>query len=203
MATMSADCFDALESCFGPVEGDLSTVHVEGEIASAIDANEEAGPILDALIGACAFGRGKGLEPESTGKEVADSDLLELDDNSRSALAGRLATLFHSAVLELFAHAASLLAEDEYSYCTSRILSDLRPMFGADEDLTPAAALIRHTLKFDVHIDGRLESVVISVDDRALDEIAVGVERAQKKAESLRDVAHRAGLRVVNLKETH
>lgn len=203
VATMSADSFEALESCFGPVEGDLSTVQVEQEIASAIPAVEEAGPILDALIGACAYGRGRDLTPEDAGKKIAESDVLELDDQARSALADRLASVFQSPVLEPLAHAASLLAEDEYSYCTSRILSDLRPMFGADEDVTPSSALLRHTLKFDVHIDGRLKSVVISIDNKALEELAAGVERAQKKAESLRDLAHRAGLRVIELKETH
>lgn len=200
---MSGDHFDALSSCFGSVEGDLSAVHVEQGIASAIPAIDAAGSILDALIGACAYGRGKDLTPEDAGKTIADADLLELDDTERSALADRLTSLFQSPVLGLLAHAASLLAEDEYSYCASRILSDLRPMFGTDDDVSASSALIRHTLKFEVHIDGRLESVVISIGDRALDELAAGVERAKKKAESLRDLAHRAELQVIELKETH
>lgn len=199
---MSADSFGALQSCLGSVEGDLSNALVEQDIA-AIPLIDEPGPILDALIGACAYGRGKDLTPEDAGKKIAESDTLELDDQARSALADRLSSLFQSPVLGLLAHAASLLAEDEYSYCTSRILSDLRPMFGADEDVAPSSALIRHTLKFEVHIDGRLESVVISVGDRALKELAAGVERAQKKAESLRDLAHSAGLRLIELKEAH
>ena len=203
VATVSAERFRALEQCFGHVEGDVERSDVVSEVASAVEAVDEAGTILDALIGACAFGLGKGTTPESAAVEVADSELLKLESSERITLAQRLTVLFHSSVLALLAHAASLIAEDEYSYCTSRFLSDLRPLFGRDDDLTPSSAIIKHLLKFDVHIDGRLESVMISVDDRALDEIAAGVERAQEKAEVLREIAHKAGLRIVNLKEAH
>lgn len=203
LAAMSDERYAELEAYFGPIEGDLTRQAVADRVAAVIDNAGEAEALLDAVLGACAFGRGAGLKQESAATEIAGSDLLELDDAEQKTLAARLEALFRSPTLELLAHAVSLRAEDEFTYCTSRILSDLRPIFGRDEEPTSTAALIRHTLKFDVHINGRLESVLISVDDRALQEIAAGVERAIRKSETLVKIAHDAGLRVVDLGEVH
>ena len=203
VAAISAERFEALKSCLGPVEGDLSTSQVAGQIAAALEAADEAGALLDALIGARAFGRRAGLSRESAAREVADSTLLDLSDPERRTLADRLTALFDVPTLDLLAHASSLRAEDEYAYCTARILSDLRPMFGPNADVTPSSAIIRHSLKFEVHIDGRIESVVISINDRALEELAASVDRAIAKAESLKEIANQAGLRIVDLEEKH
>ena len=203
VASMTLEQFEALVDCFRPQEGDISTSRVIGEIALAVEDIDEPVMLFDALIGAWAYGKGADLTQEDAARDVASSDLLELSEPERNILIDRLTTLFHERVMDLFAHAASVRAEDEYSYCTSRILSDLRPLFASDEEASPIAALIRHSLKFDVHIDGRIESVVIAVNDRALNDIASGVERALKKAESLRDIAHKAGIQVVDSEEIH
>lgn len=203
VASMTSERFDALIDCFGPQEGDISTSRVIGAIALAIEDIDEPVMLLDALIGAWAFGKDADLTQEDAAREVASSDLLEIGESERNILIDRLTALFHERVLDLLAHAASVRAEDEYSYCMSRILSDLRPLFDRDEEASPIAALIRHSLKFDVHIDGRIESVIVAVNDRALNEIASGVERALRKAESLREIAHRAGIQVVDSEEIH
>ena len=203
VASMSRERFEALEGCFGSLEGDLSTSRVVSDIAPVVEDVDEPVVVLDALIGAWAFGQDTDLTPEDAAREVASYELLEIDEPERSILTDRLTVLFHNPVLDLLAHAASIRAEDEYSYCTSRILSDLRPMFSRDEDVIPIAALIRHSLKFDVHVNGRIESVTIAVNDRALDEIASGVKRALRKAESLREMAHKAGVKIVDSKEVH
>ena len=203
VASMSRERFEALEDCLGSPEGDLSTSRVVNDITPLVEDLDEPVVLLDALIGAWAFGQDTDLTPEDTAREVASSESLEIDESERSILFDRLTVLFCNPVLDLLAHAASIRAEDEYSYCTSRILSDLRPMFSKDEDVIPIAALIRHSLKFNVHVDGRIESVTIAVNDRALDEIASGIERALRKAESLREVAHKAGIKIIDSKEIH
>ncbi len=118
VAAMSPDSFSGLLRSFEPREGDLFTAHIEEEIASVIPGAGEAGAILDALIGACAFGRGKNLTPESASQKIADADVLDLDNLSRSSLADRLASLFQSPVLGLLAHAASLHCEIESTQTT-------------------------------------------------------------------------------------
>lgn len=200
---MGDEQFEELLTRFGSSEGDMTRTDIVDQLADVLEASEEATSVLDALVGAWTFGRLADLSQEGAGADVANSDELKLDSNERSGLAVRLASLFHSPVLDAFAHATSLVLEDDHSYCTSRILSDLRPMFGPDDDVTPTATLIRHSLRFDVHTDGRLESVLISIDERGLEELAAGVERANKKAKALRMIAHQAGLRVVDLEETH
>lgn len=203
VASMSRERFEALEDCFRPLEGDLSTSRVVSDITPVAEDLDEPVLMLHALIGAWAYGQDSDLTQESAAREVASSELLEISESERNVLAARLAALFHYPALDLLAHAASLRAEDEYSYCTSRILSDLRPMFSRDEDVVPIAALIRHSLKFDVHVNGRLESVTVALNDRALNAIATDIERALRKAESLREVAHKAGIKVVDSEEFH
>ena len=203
VASMSRERFEALEGCFGSPEGDLSTSRVVSDIAPVAEDLDEPVLMLHALIGAWAYGQDSDLTQENTAQEVASSELLEISESERSILTDRLTALFHCSALDLLAHAASIRAEDEHSYCTSRILSDLRPMFSRDEDVVPIAALIRHSLKFDVHVNGRIESVTVALNDRALTEIAKDIERALRKAESLREVAHKAGIKIVDSEELH
>lgn len=203
VASMSVERFEALRSCLGPVDGDLLTPRVVDEIASRVEVADEAGMLLDSLIGAWAFGQDAELTSAVAANEVAASNLLDLDGPQRQTLADRLSSLFDTPTLGLLAHASSLRAEDVYSYCTARILSDLRPMFGSGGDIAPSATIVRHTLKFEVHVDGRIESIVIAVNDRALKELAESVERAIHKGDLLREIAHQAGLRMVDLGETH
>ena len=203
VASMSRERFEALEDCFTPLEGDLSTSRVVSDIAPVVEDLDEPVLLLHALIGAWAYGQDTDLTQEDAAREVASSELLEIGESERSVLTARLTALFHHPALDLLAHAASIRAEDEYSYCTSRILSDLRPLFSRDEDVVPIAALIRHSLKFDVHVNGRIESVTIALNNRALNEIASDIERALRKAESLREVAHKAGVKIVESEDVH
>ena len=202
VASMSPEQFEALEDCFRPLAGDLSTSHVVNNITAAVDMDEPV-LLLHALVGAWGYGQDTDLTQEDAARQVASSEFLEIDEPDRSVLTARLTALFHQPVLDLLAHAASIRSEDEYSYCTSRILSDLRPMFSKDEDVTPIAALIRHSLKFDVHVNSRIESVTIALNSSALGEITSNIERAMRKAESLREVAHKAGVRIVDSEEIH
>ena len=203
VASMSSERFEALSNCFRLLEGDILTSQVRSEVGSTIDDPDEGDLLVDALTNAWMFGKDADLTQEGAAKIVASSELLELSESERRVLSGRLATLFHEPVLDLLAHATSVRAEDEHSYCTSRILSDLRPMFGRDKDATPIAALIRHSLKFEVHVDDRIESIVLAVNDIALREIAANIERALNKADSLRKIAHSANIRVVDSGEVH
>lgn len=202
IATMGSARFDSLKSCLRHRDGDLSRQSVVKQIETATNITK-ADRLVDALAGAWAFANRAGHTYEQAAGIIAGSDVLKLSDNETSALAYRLSILFQSPVLSLLAHAISLAEEEEYSYCTLRILSDLRPMFSQDEDTEPVAALVRHTMKFSVHVEGRIESIVISVDDKALGDIRAGVERAMNKAQTLRQIAHKAGLRIVDLEATH
>ncbi|WP_423918873.1 hypothetical protein [Candidatus Poriferisodalis sp.] len=159
--------------------------------------------MLDALLGACLYDRRTTQSRERVASDIAQSDVLDIQSSSQDILAERLVDLFETPVLRLLAHAASLRAEDDRLYCTSRILSDLRPLFSKDKDAEPIAALIRHTLRFNVHENGRIESIQISIGGKALAELKEAIERALQKSESLAQIARAAELMIVEHEETH
>jgi len=204
LAALDKDSFDSVLTGFGAVKGDVSRSGLVKQLGGALVSEDEASTLLDALVGAWNVGQRSELPLDQAARFVSASELLDLSDGEREILEQRLRQLFESATLGLFGHAFLLFAEDERAYCTSRILSDLRPMFGKnDDDLAPSAALIRHTLKVDVHVDGKLESIEISVNDRALRQLSGNIDRALLKAEALRKIAHDADLQVVDIQGTH
>lgn len=169
------------------------TEHV-GEIADSL---------IDALLGARSFGANRDWSPELNAERVSSSETLDLEEEERARLRVRLEELFERPALDLFARAVSIHAEDRNVYCSARTLSDLRPIFSRGDNPKPEGAIIRHTLTFDVHIDGRLESIAISADENALTQLASAIERALQKGEALRSIAASSDLCVVDLEETH
>lgn len=201
LASMDDADYDRVKACFLRVEGDLSTSAVVSQLGATFESSGEAESVLDALIGASLFGHSTDPGLESAATEIVESDNLKLEPGQRELLGARLTELFQSPVLELFAKAVSLRAEDERSYCASRILTDLRPIFSQEESTEPLAALIQHTLKFDVHINGRVESILISIDSRGLTELATAIARAARKAVSMAGIARSANLQLVEFEE--
>ena len=200
---MDRVAYDGLKACLLRAEGDLSTSTVVSQLSESFESGTEAESILDALIGASLFGYSTDIGLDDAAKEIAESDFLELGSSEREVLGTRLAELFRTPVLELFAKAVSLRAEDERSYCKSRILTDLRPIFSDDESAEPMAALIRHTLKFDVHTDGDIKSISISIDTRGLSELVTAIARAAQKAASLAEIARDSNLQLIDFEETN
>jgi hypothetical protein len=202
IARADQGAFEAVLRCW---DADDGPVLKRSELLKALDdkVGEVASGLIDALLGARTYGANRGWAPDVNADSVSTSETLDLDQAERDALRARLQQLFESPGLELFARAVSIQAEDQNVYCSARTLSDLRPIFSRGDDPRAEGAIIRHTLTFDVHIDGRIESVAISADEKALTELASAINRALQKGDVLRAIAASSNLRVVDLEETH
>ena len=198
---MDRVAYDGLKACLLRAEGDLSTSTIVSQLSEIFASGAEAESTLDALIGASLFAYSTDVGLEDAAKELTDSEILELGASERELLRSRFVELFRTPVLELFAKAVSLRAEEERSYCKSRILTDLRPIFSGDDSAEPIAALIKHTLKFDVHEDGDIRSISISIDTRGLSELVTAIARAAQKATSLAAIAHSSNLQLIDFEE--
>ena len=92
--------------------------------------------------------------------------------------------------LNTVAKAKRLQRDGERLYCTAKILSDIRPVFGSDPDTRPSGAVLTHTLKLAYH-DGTGRShrefhvVLDSNDLEALEEV---ITRAKAKDRTLREL---------------
>lgn len=95
-----------------------------------------------------------------------------------------------------------VMREHEHVLCEPRVLTDLRPVFGKNEE--PAAGVIVHTMKIKYHEGayGPLKEFFVALNSEDIEELRDILDRATRKEESLRRLATEAGLRCLDL-ESH
>jgi len=119
---------------------------------------------------------------------IRDSSDLRLTPKDLAKLQSALERILSIDTLKMIAKAARLQRDGERLYCSSKILSDMRPVFGEDPTIRPIGSVLTHTLKVTYHEgrDHREFHVVLDSDDlEALGEV---VQRAQAKDKTLREL---------------
>jgi hypothetical protein len=79
----------------------------------------------------------------------------------------------------------------------ARILTDIRPVFGATDD-PPIAAVVVHTLRLSFFEDNESKEFFISLDAEDLRTLRDQLDRASSKAESLKEVIDKTGIDYVD-----
>lgn len=111
------------------------------------------------------------------------------DDEDRGRFKAQLIRLLEVDALVITTKANDLLYEDKHAVRGStRVITDIRPVFRTDPEDDPAAALIVHTLKMSYHDGGRIEDFLVTLDAEQIDELMGALERASLKAESLKQM---------------
>jgi hypothetical protein len=101
----------------------------------------------------------------------------------------RLGRLLDIEALSIAAKAASLQSEYEHLFCSARVLTDARPVYGKDPQAPPAAMIITHALKISYHeATGRLKEFYVGLGSSDITEFQEVLKRAEDKAISLRAV---------------
>jgi hypothetical protein len=95
--------------------------------------------------------------------------------------------------IALLSKALDLQTSDERSFCDVRILTDLRPVFGPTISEGPKGMVIVHHLRLAYHRPGspRHENFYVSLDADDLKMLHKVIERAEQKANALRDTANK------------
>ena len=76
--------------------------------------------------------------------------------------------------------------DHENSFCDAKILTDLRPVFGASAEVQPEGIVVTHTLKLEYHDDrGAHRKFYVALNQDDLETLRNVLERADKKANSL------------------
>lgn len=110
----------------------------------------------------------------------------------------RLTRLLTMDSVSVAAKAEYLKLEYERRFCTARILTDARPIYGADPSKAPSAAMIMHTLRISYHDDtSQLREVYIAMDNDDVTTLRDLLIRAEAKAKSLESVFTAAKVKVV------
>ncbi len=103
--------------------------------------------------------------------------------------------------LGVSAKASQLRSEQDHVYCTARILTDLRPVYGRDVDKGPLAAVVVHQAKITYHENGEetTKDFYVALDSSDIVELKKLLDRASRKEASLTAIARRGDLNVLEL----
>lgn len=96
--------------------------------------------------------------------------------------------------LNTISKAARLQRDAERLYCTAKILSDIRPVFGSDPKARPEGAVLTHTLKLGYHEGKEHREFHVVLDSDDLEALADVLGRARSKDKTLRNVLNEAKL---------
>lgn len=124
---------------------------------------------------------------EEISSRVSESTELELDSDERADLRSRVARILATPVYGTTAIATDLQTQNARNYQSSRIVTDLRPVFQDDLDAQPSGAVIVETLQLHIWTrDGESEAIFVSMDEADLKQLKSTVERALRKTETLK-----------------
>lgn len=187
------------EELISALEAEPPTLERE-KLRSAVASNvsslarSDIDRIIDTLVSLYALKGSMNLETlefvdtvrramDESGREELEFD----EDKERELFKDHLTQLLKVDSLGIATRANDLLYEDKHAVRGStRVITDIRPVFRADPDEDPAAALIVHTLKVSYHDGGRIEDFLVTLDSEQIDELLRVLERAKSKAGSLK-----------------
>jgi hypothetical protein len=124
----------------------------------------------------------------------------DLSPLAQPAFRERLGRLLEIEALRVAGKAIALHTEYENLFCSARVLTDARPIYGDDPSAPPTAMIINHTLKLDYHTGGggHIAEFYVALGSRDLQELHEVLIRAEKKAKSLGAVLGNAHVRLID-----
>lgn len=121
-----------------------------------------------------------------------DFNLQKREDAPR--LRKRFQRLLNIQPLNTLSKAIKLQREGERLYCSAKIVSDIRPIFGEDITSRPVSAVITHTLKIGYHEGGEHRDLFLVLDEQDLGRLQEVIERAKSKGQTLAELLNDTGL---------
>src|SRR5258708_22774066 len=99
----------------------------------------------------------------------------------------RLTRLLDIESLSIAAKGAALQSEHEHLFCSARVLTDARPVYGKSVTHPPVAMIITHELKLSYHEGpgGRVREFYIGLHSGDIVALQEHLQRAEDKAKSL------------------
>jgi hypothetical protein len=102
--------------------------------------------------------------------------------------------LSNEDVLGVSGRALGVMHEHEHVWRSSRVLTDLRPVFASDPSRPPSAFVLIHNLRITYVEGGRSSEFFVALDSSDLRKLQETLERAVKKETSLKAFAEKTGI---------
>jgi len=131
---------------------------------------------------------------------VAQADELRLTARQRKILQARLVELLRCESLAVTAKIGALAIESPNLVIDTRIVTELRPVFGEEVGKGPKGSLILHALRIH-HLDSRQQHATsgFSFDSGDLAKLRTVLNRAEQKENTLRELLARSGVEYFGL----
>jgi hypothetical protein len=150
---------------------------------------EELGAVIDGLYALYRVREYSELNRNSFLKELIEGLRPHADppieDSELPEITSRFRRLLKIETLESISKAVTVQRDGERLYCGSRILTDMRPVFGREDDSELKAAVITHNLRISYHDCGEHKDVYFVMDEEDLAEIHGVIERALAKTQTI------------------
>jgi hypothetical protein len=188
------------------LESTRPTMKVEA-VASAISPavremdEQELAHLVQALASLTSVRRTNDWSQREVAERVAASEDLAKSDGDegwQSAFAGRLDETLATTSIRMLGKATDLVTEHDKVFLSSRVVTDLRPIFGDEPDDAPTGVVLAHTLKIEfIHQDGDIGNTYIALDEEDVRILRDDLARADAKASTLKTMLTQMGLSYV------
>ncbi len=192
----------ALEAAGPMISAGALAKHVSPEVDLGVDQLRQVIVVAGSLY-VTRDQRGTKVEEfaEAVVEEALQEGLVGRGDSAATSKLGeRIAQLLSlDRSLGVSAKATQLLFSHKNPLLTARIFTDIRPVFTGDENPTPQAAVVVHTLELVTRTDERELSHYIALDSTDLQTLKRVIDRAIHKESSLKTIM--ASVPLVEIKE--
>ena len=117
-----------------------------------------------------------------------ENKALRLEPSLRSLFNDRLITLMNGKLLSIVANSREMLYEQERTFGSARVLSDIRTVFSENSENTTDAAIIVHTLKIHYIQNNQHKEFFVALDTEDISFLIDTLIRAQEKEETLKAI---------------
>jgi hypothetical protein len=174
----------------------LQVAELQRAITSTFAAEDRAraDQLIPALIGLRGSLRSS-VPVEEMAAMVSRSGDLTLSAEQRERLKSRLLPLLGCAAVASTAAAVELLTQHPRNYQSSRVITDIRPVFGGDPTTPPLGVVVVDTLQFSTwNRDGKHETISVAMDAVDLASLREVIDRALAKTTTVRGMMAAQGL---------
>jgi len=119
---------------------------------------------------------------------VSNNDKLKLNGPSYGQFKGTLIKLLSGKLLSISTKAKSIIFEHDHVFGRTRVITDIRSIFGDDIGNQPVASVIVHMLKIHYIQDQQHKDLFLALDTADIKVLINLLQQAQEKAESLKTV---------------
>ncbi len=155
---------------------------------------EEAQALLSMMLSTLARADVGDLDLDELVDQMAATDSLGLGGDEREDLALRIKGLIDHRSTQVLHKSLALMREHQRIFLDTRIVTDIRPVFGGDVSEELDAVVLSHSLKIDFIEEGRRRRFDVVLDQSDLQVMQSAVERAIEKAASLRQTLESADI---------